>query len=206
MEPVIIEKDQMALLGFSFYGDPFRPSAGWTEENEIGRRRPMPRLSAAHLEAISAGQAPKPELEEKDALQLIGITTLVKKDRAAIREIWQRLIRELGRLEDPIEPADFYGVTWYPQDREEHSLLYMASVKAMGAGTTGTALALKSIPALKSAGFIHTGPLQGFALDYVYHTWLPQSGHALSEPFLLERYGQDFRQIDAEREVCIPVE
>lgn len=37
MEPVIVEKDQMILLGFSFYGDPFSLSAGWTEENEIGR-------------------------------------------------------------------------------------------------------------------------------------------------------------------------
>jgi predicted transcriptional regulator YdeE len=37
MEPIIIDKDQMTLLGFSFYGDPFRLSAGWTEENEIGR-------------------------------------------------------------------------------------------------------------------------------------------------------------------------
>jgi predicted transcriptional regulator YdeE len=37
MEPTIIEKDQMTLLGFSFFGDPFAISGGWTEENEIGR-------------------------------------------------------------------------------------------------------------------------------------------------------------------------
>ena len=37
MEPKIVEHDEMMLLGFSFFGDPFRVSAGWTEENEIGR-------------------------------------------------------------------------------------------------------------------------------------------------------------------------
>ena len=37
MEPRVIEKGQMLLLGFSFFGDPFRISGGWTEENEIGR-------------------------------------------------------------------------------------------------------------------------------------------------------------------------
>ena len=37
MEPTIIEKRQMMLLGFSFFGDPFKISGGWTEENEIGR-------------------------------------------------------------------------------------------------------------------------------------------------------------------------
>jgi AraC family transcriptional regulator len=37
MEPKIIEKGQMTLLGFSFFGDPFSISGAWTEENEIGR-------------------------------------------------------------------------------------------------------------------------------------------------------------------------
>lgn len=36
-EPVILEKEQMILLGVSFFGDPFSQNAGWTEENEIGR-------------------------------------------------------------------------------------------------------------------------------------------------------------------------
>jgi predicted transcriptional regulator YdeE len=37
MEPTIVTKQQIFLLGFSFFGDPFKISAGWTEENEIGR-------------------------------------------------------------------------------------------------------------------------------------------------------------------------
>ena len=37
MEPTIVEKPQMFLVGFSFFGDPFKLSGGWTEENEIGR-------------------------------------------------------------------------------------------------------------------------------------------------------------------------
>jgi predicted transcriptional regulator YdeE len=37
MEPQIVQKPQMMLLGFGFFGDPFGLSAGWTEENEIGR-------------------------------------------------------------------------------------------------------------------------------------------------------------------------
>lgn len=37
MEPRIIEKGRIVLVGFSFFGDPFAESSGWTEENEIGR-------------------------------------------------------------------------------------------------------------------------------------------------------------------------
>jgi predicted transcriptional regulator YdeE len=37
MEPKIVHLDQIILAGFSFFGDPFAESSGWTEENEIGR-------------------------------------------------------------------------------------------------------------------------------------------------------------------------
>ena len=36
MEPTLVEKGQMILLGVNFFGDPFR-MAGWTEDNEIHR-------------------------------------------------------------------------------------------------------------------------------------------------------------------------
>jgi AraC family transcriptional regulator len=36
MQPVILEKQEILLVGFSFYGDPFRLHAEWSEENEIG--------------------------------------------------------------------------------------------------------------------------------------------------------------------------
>jgi predicted transcriptional regulator YdeE len=37
MEPKIIDRGQIILVGFNFFGDPFKLSGGWTEENEIGR-------------------------------------------------------------------------------------------------------------------------------------------------------------------------
>jgi AraC family transcriptional regulator len=37
MEPRLVETGRMTLLGVGFFGDPFRLSGGWTEENEIGR-------------------------------------------------------------------------------------------------------------------------------------------------------------------------
>lgn len=37
MQPIIVQKKEIILVGMSFYGDPFETSAGWTEENQIGR-------------------------------------------------------------------------------------------------------------------------------------------------------------------------
>lgn len=37
MQPLILEKSAITLVGLSFYGDPFESSDAWTEENQIGR-------------------------------------------------------------------------------------------------------------------------------------------------------------------------
>ena len=37
LEPKIVHRPQIALVGLSFYGNPFELSGAWTEENEIGR-------------------------------------------------------------------------------------------------------------------------------------------------------------------------
>jgi predicted transcriptional regulator YdeE len=56
MEAQIEQTPALSLLGLSFFGDPFSASAGWTEENEIGRLwgRYM-RFSSEH-----AGELPPP--------------------------------------------------------------------------------------------------------------------------------------------------
>lgn len=37
MKATIVNREQMILVGFSFFGDPFTTSGDWTLENEIGR-------------------------------------------------------------------------------------------------------------------------------------------------------------------------
>jgi AraC family transcriptional regulator len=36
MEPIILQKPEIILLGMSFFGDPFDTHSSWEEENEIG--------------------------------------------------------------------------------------------------------------------------------------------------------------------------
>jgi hypothetical protein len=49
MEPARIEKRQMTLLGFSFFGWPFEISGGWTEENEPGEQNGRAETRKDHL-------------------------------------------------------------------------------------------------------------------------------------------------------------
>jgi predicted transcriptional regulator YdeE len=47
MQPKFVKRDKMLLVGLGFYGDPFKISGAWSEENEIGRlwQRFMPFLA-----------------------------------------------------------------------------------------------------------------------------------------------------------------
>jgi predicted transcriptional regulator YdeE len=75
MEPIeILEKPQTLLVGLSFFGDPFATSAGWTEENEIGRlwNRFMTYMAAhphqiKHL--VNREQAYEVHLEHEETLE-----------------------------------------------------------------------------------------------------------------------------------------
>ena len=86
----------------------------------------------------------------------------------------------------------------------------MAAIEAQGMDIVDSALAVKTIPALKYARFIHKGTTKELPLtvDYIFHTWLPKSGHSLSSPLVLEYFGQDFRGADGEdfeRQVYVPI-
>jgi AraC family transcriptional regulator len=37
MEPQLIERGEMVLVGMVYYGDPFKSAGGWSQENEIGK-------------------------------------------------------------------------------------------------------------------------------------------------------------------------
>ncbi len=64
MQPVILHKPELLLVGLSFYGDPFDASDVWTEENQIGRTwQRLVRYLGQHGEAIRGLAAPDASYE-----------------------------------------------------------------------------------------------------------------------------------------------
>lgn len=63
-EPIIVESPGLLVVGLNFFGDPFASSAGWTEENEIGRLwQRMMRYLEHHPDAIRHPRDPDAMLE-----------------------------------------------------------------------------------------------------------------------------------------------
>lgn len=62
MEPTIIQKPEMKLVGMSFYGDPFDTHSGWDQNNEIGR------LWVRFFDYLKENMDNIPNLASQDAL------------------------------------------------------------------------------------------------------------------------------------------
>jgi AraC family transcriptional regulator len=171
--------------------------------------RPLPRLTLAHLQQIERGSGLKPALIEKEALQVAGLMTLVREDRSVVEELWQRLAHELQRCGQSLQGANCLGLAYYPPVHGDASSLYMAAIESSGLDCP--ALVFKHIPALRVARFIHRGPIADLppTWDYVFHTWLPASGERLSQPFMIEGYGQagrDGSQTGSQTAICVPIQ
>lgn len=75
MQPTIVQKDEITLVGMSFYGDPFETSAGWTEENQIGQL--WQRLMAYLAEHSNKIQHPVP-VQASYEVHIYGPETMTK--------------------------------------------------------------------------------------------------------------------------------
>ena len=191
----------------------------WRKQGTIDRRFLMSRLTLEYIQHINKGDYLKPVLEERDALRVVGVMTLVKDDRAVMAQqcaqqyaqLWEILAQELERMGNEGELGDYYGIASYPRGWSEHGFFYMAAVAVEGAKTLGASLVARTIPPSKYARFVHKGPAKdlGLTLDYIYQTWLPRSGERLACPLEIEHRGQDFRDADdqdSERVIYIPIQ
>jgi AraC family transcriptional regulator len=183
----------------------------WKRRGSLGGRSLMTGLTLRHLEHINRGDYLRPVLEARDAFQVAGVMSLVKDDPQVTAQLWNMLGQELAAEGDTGTPRSYYGIAWYPKGWEQRGHLYMAAVRVEDGETPGSALVMKRMPQSKYARFIHKGPYQdlGLTLDYIYQTWLPQSGQRLAGPFEIESYGQDFGGPDSgasEWKIYVPIE
>lgn len=75
MEPNIVDRAKLILVGFSFFGDPFKSSAGWTEANEIGRL----------WKRLMAYMGENPTLTQKAAKESVAYEVHIVNDETTLR-------------------------------------------------------------------------------------------------------------------------
>jgi AraC family transcriptional regulator len=168
----------------------------------------MPRLTLAHLEQIASGPYLKPVSVERDGLKLAGVMTFIQDNTAGPIDLWQIFAAELHDR-GGLTTHDVYSLTIYPANPKQSGCFYMLGIPVADTPALNAAWVLKTLPAGKYVRFIHKGFQQDLSLtlDYVYHTWLPQSTCRLAAPHLIAHYGVGFEDSDsAECEIYLPVD
>ena len=182
----------------------------WRKRGRTDRWSLLSRPTIEYLMHINRGDYLRPVLEEKGALQLAGMMTLVRDDQTAVSRLWELLARELDAVGDAAKPERFYGIVWYPDNWQDHGFLYTAAVEIGSSDTVSPALMMRTVPPSKYARFIHKGPRERLPLtrDYIYQTWLPKSDQRLSCPMEIEQHRQAAIRSDsdnAETAIYIPI-
>jgi len=180
------------------------PASQWRKAEQPDSQRLMPRLSQAHLRHRCQGGLTKPAVVQRASLELVGLMTLIKQERAGIDELWRMLVAETAEAES----ADAYGLVTFPENRQNTGYFYLAAVRTQSLSAPHPSLVSKQIPAGEFVSVTHHGPPAELylTLDYIHHTWLPKSGRDLKHSLILEAYGRSpIPHSDSIIEILIPL-
>lgn len=178
------------------------------------------------LEAISAsfighlrrgGITMKPRFETRDDFYLMGIGKIFERDKTKeIGELlWPQFLERFDEIPNKMgkvqESYVTYGVCkeiWKDNHLQDH-FNYYAGVEVQEETTPLDGMELIYVPSQTYAVFSHHGGLKDLNLtnQYIWGTWLPQSGHELAPASDLEVYPANFdpESSDSSLEIWIPL-
>jgi AraC family transcriptional regulator len=172
------------------------------------------RFDADYLGHIHTNLTLEPEIYEQTTLQLIGMRTRLfgidseKNNMAAkLPQLWDAFLPHLDNIPHRI-PGGCYGVV---QQTESHTdeLEYWAVAPVAQMGELPQDLLSLHVPAARYARFAHTGFVSNLnmTVNYIYSSWLLQSGLRHTYGCDLEFYGSEY-EANSEKSViyyAIPV-
>ncbi|MEO8899899.1 MAG: helix-turn-helix domain-containing protein [Polyangiaceae bacterium] len=161
-------------------------------------------FDADYLRHINQNVSLTPELYVQPRMTLVGMRTLffsVDSEKNNIAEqllpLWQEFVPRLGEIAHRAMGV-CYGVVRQEQADSER-LEYHAAIEVTEASSPPAGMVALEIPEARYAKFAHRGPARevDHTVNYIYSTWLAQSGLRHSYGPDLEFYGPTYHATDA---------
>jgi AraC family transcriptional regulator len=164
----------------------------WRERGEVPYRSLFPRFLPSYLEHINQMSSLKPALVEREKTFLIG---LVRTGCEYTAELGLILTQTLKRVQSGEDKHGFYGVKSHAGKRGTLPC-YFLGIETTSPEPPQPPLVIQALPAGLYARFLHEGKSDSLrlTLDYIYHTWLPQSGCGLADSIEVEFFGSEIPQ------------
>lgn len=167
-------------------------------------------ITKNRLEHLQRRISMEPKIVQNESFYVIGLEYYGANKNGEIPAMWEEFISRIGEIPNQVNSSSTYGVCSPVEEMTDDSeFSYIAgvevsSIKEIPQGMTG-----KNVPANQYAVFTHKGSteLLGQTYEYIFGTWLPNSGY---EPVLapdFELYDERFdpSSEDSEMFIYIPI-
>ncbi len=155
----------------------------------------------------------EPKIITYPSFTLVGMRYYGKNENQEIARLWgefNQRIGEIGGLQNETGDAAI-GLCVTPENApSDGSFEYVAGFPVSQVGVVPEGFVVREIPAHTYAVFAHKGSLAGLGKTYefIYETWLPQSGYQVAAKLDFEYYDQDFKNFEPDSifYIYVPIE
>lgn len=157
------------------------------------------RINENYLRHINRGLSMQPEIYDQHPMSLVGLRTdfigaysELNNVSEKLPPLWQAFLPRLGEIRHAVGGLCYGVVRQIAADADE--LEYFCAMEVSEAKDIPPGMVHIDIPARRYAKFRHQGDIAKIddTINYIYSTWLPQSGKRHTYDPDLEFYGADY--------------
>lgn len=151
----------------------------------------------------------EPKIITRPAFKLVGMRYFGNNQNQEISKLWGAANQHLGKIKNVDQDWGAVGLCTTVADAPPGEFEYVAGLVVNKVEDIPESFVVREVPGHKYAVFTHVGSLGTLkeTYDYIYHTWLPQSGYELAGNIDFEYYDQDFKDFapDSRFYIYLPI-
>ena len=150
----------------------------------------------------------EPKFVTLPAFNVVGMRYFGKNEHQEISDLWGKANQRMGEIRH-VASQNAYGVCIMLPDAPTGEFEYIAGLEVSQVEDVPDGMVVREVPASQYAVFTHLGSLEQLpaTYEYIYGTWVPQSGHQLIEGLDFELYNEDFKAFtpDSKFYIYVPI-
>ena len=150
----------------------------------------------------------EPKIVTLPAFKVIGMRYFGKNENQEISDLWGKANQRMGEIRH-VASQNAYGVCIMLPDAPTGEFEYIAGLEVSQVEDVPDGMVVREVPASQYAVFTHLGSLEELSAtyEYIYRSWIPQSGYQLTGGPDFEMYNEDFKDFapDSKFYIYVPI-
>jgi predicted transcriptional regulator YdeE/DNA-binding transcriptional MerR regulator len=151
----------------------------------------------------------EPKIITRPPFTMVGMRYFGNNQNQEISKLWGAANQHLDKLKNVNPEWGAIGLCITVPDAPAGEFEYVAGLVVSKVEDLPEGFVVREVPSYKYAVFTHVGALTTLkdTYQYIYHTWLPQSGYELAGNIDFEYYDEDFKDFapDSRFYIYVPV-